>query len=169
ALRQVSFALPEGQRGAGEFKVQITADYYKQVFEHNAAGDAEANNIGQVSFTASLAGYPDLIASVSVAAGVLESGKPMTIQWEITNRGDAPAVGSFSHRLQVTNATTGASVYSKVYRYDVEAGGAIQPGGSRQFEQTITLPDGTLGSGELIVRVTADHYNDIYEYTADGM
>ena len=163
--RQLVVDLPNGPGGAGDFNVQVTADYYNQAFEHNGAGNAESNNLGTGSFTAVLAGYPDLLPTgVSVVQTALQSGGLMTMNWSLTNSGNAPVSKSFSYRLQVLPAGSSTALFSKLYRYDVEASGTIAAGASRDFSASFKLPDGTLGSGDLVVRVTADYYNEVFEY-----
>ena len=167
--RQFQFALPGGPAGAGTFNVQITADNYNHVFEHNAAGTAESNNVTTGSFTSTLNSYPDLtVANLALTPAAPSAGQPVTIEYALANGGDGAVSQSFHYSVQVTHVPTGQSLYSRVEQYSVGTSGPIAAGGSVPRSATFTLPDGALGAGELRVTVRADVYNAVFEHNAAG-
>ena len=169
ANRQLAFNLPNGPSGSGTFNVQITTDNYNQIFEHNAGGTAETNNVTTSSFLSTLNSYPDLtVTGLAVTPRLSRAGQSLTINYALTNAGDGPVAQAFHYSVQVTHVATGQSLYSRVEQYDAAALGAIPPAASKPRSATFTLPDGALGAGDLQVTVRADYFNSIFEYNAAG-
>jgi hypothetical protein len=108
--RQYSVRLPEGNRGAGPLQITVTADIFDNLFEHNAAVTAEANNVVAATFSSGLASYADLeISNLVVTPSTnVRSGSTLLISWEDSNVGSLAANSPWSHSLSVVNTTTGS-------------------------------------------------------------
>jgi len=172
AARQYNYTLPDGPRGVGDLEVTITTDHYNHVVEYNADGTAETNNAAGLIVTSSMAPYPDLqVANLAVdpAAG-LESGHNLLVTWDVANNGDTAADDSFYDRLRIVNTTTGETLLSTTLYYNVATAGngPIADGDSRWRQYNFALPNGTRGTGDIEVTVTADYYNHVFEYTPAG-
>lgn len=170
ATNALEFRLPDGAQGVGTFTVSVTTDYYSQVFERNLAGTAESNNTAQTNLVTTLASYGDLVASnVSVLPANPVSGDLLTINWQTANQGNK-TVGAFSERLEIINQTTGAVLRDLWIPYDPAsaAEGSLDAGESAARSTTFRLPDGAAGVGAILVRVTTDIGNSIYELNGVG-
>ncbi|MCB1964701.1 MAG: hypothetical protein KDI64_01260, partial [Candidatus Accumulibacter sp.] len=170
--RQYSFQLPDGAAGVGQLLLTVTADTGNALFENNAAGSAESNNVASLG-TASVAGaYPDLLVSDLVfdPASVLQSGDVVTLRWNDSNSGGRATSGSWNDYVTVTNLTTGETLATGAVAYqESDAGnGAIAGGASRSRVFAFTLPSGLRGSGQLQATVSSDRFNQIFEYNTAG-
>jgi hypothetical protein len=164
------FTLPEGRRGAGQIQVTVTADYYNQLFESKAAGDAENNNSASRTFTSALAPYPDFsVANLAVTSDTgLQSGADVTVSWDDVNSLTGAAnTAPFSDYVTVLNTTTGQTLYTVVIPYDA-ASSTLAPGQHRSWQHTLTLPEGTAAVGQLQFSVTTNYGNRVFEDNADG-
>src|SRR5262249_43898686 len=73
----VSFTLPDGAPGVGNFLVSVPTDSGQTVKEYDSNGNpAYGNNTATLSFSSTLASYPDLqVLNLAVdSASVLQSG-----------------------------------------------------------------------------------------------
>ncbi|UUZ69431.1 Ig-like domain-containing protein [Polaromonas sp. P2-4] len=157
--RSYSFKLPDGLRGAGTFDIQVTADYYNNVFESSVAGTAESNNTAQLSATSTLAPYPDLqIQNLAVDQNAIQSGDTITLRWNDFNSGNASVSGAFYDLVVIKNKTTGEELNKTTVYYDptLSGNGAIGAGQSRARSFTFKLPDGIRGAGDIEISVAAD-------------
>ena len=92
--RQVTFTLPQGNKGAGELQFQITTDVTNTIAEGGVSGSGESNNTTRATVVSSLTAYPDLQASgLSVTpAGAWVPNSQVSMQWRVTNTGNAAVV-----------------------------------------------------------------------------
>jgi hypothetical protein len=89
----------DGRPAAERFPQQV---HNNQVFEYNAAGTAETNNTVTLTRQSDLAAYADLVVS-NVAAPVSGlSGQAIAVSWNVTNQGDAAAVGPWSEQVYLS-------------------------------------------------------------------
>jgi hypothetical protein len=172
--QQYAFRLPDGARGVGNLLVTVTTDYSNQVFEYNAGSTAKTNNTSSLKATVAPAAYPDLqvtnLALSSTSGQPLQSGGGLTVTWDDSNTGNAPASGEFFDHVTIVNAMTGQTLTATDVLYDPAAAGngaiAAQDARPRQF--VFTLPQGTPGTGNLQVTVTTNYYNQVFEYNTAG-
>ncbi len=165
--RQQIVRLPNGLSGAGALRAVVTADFGGAVFEDNAAGTAESNNVASLDFTSTLAAYPDLaVHSYQVTPASFESGRQLTATWVLTNLGNGPVTGDFYDRVLVRNLTQATTLLNQsVYLNPVaDPGGPIAPGTARTRTFAFRLPDGTAGAGSIDVALFVDDGNRLFEY-----
>jgi len=167
--RSVNFTLPSGANGGGNLQVTVTADYYNNIFEYNSAGSGESNNVSTVTVFSGIAAYPDLqVVNLGVQPVLLNSGTNLTVQWQDTNSGNALTPGSWYDHLTISNSSLGITLLDTTVYYDASVQGPLTNGTARSRSANFTLPSGANGAGTLVVTVTADYYNNIFEYNPDG-
>lgn len=76
--------------------------------------------------------------------------------------------GSWTDHVHVVNTDTNQVVADLDVPYDATANGAIDAGGTVDRSATFTLPDGSVGAGNLSVTVTTDYYGQVYESNTTG-
>ncbi|HUU84061.1 MAG TPA: CARDB domain-containing protein [Phycisphaerae bacterium] len=158
--QQVSFGLPNGIEGT--YYLVIKADSQGQVAEF----DGEGNNIlASASFTVNLTPPPDLqVTDIETSAPAM-SGKPVTIQWTVTNLGTGPATGSWNDRVYFSpDATLGNGNDTYIGSFSRPADLAV--GESHERSTTWTLPNGIDGTYYILVK--ADYDNTLYEHANEG-
>ncbi len=166
--RSLSFTLPDSTNAAGQLRVTINADIYDSLFEYAAGRNAETNNAAAVSASVALSDYPDLrVASASIAPASPLSGSSLTINWRLTNAGNAPVAGSFSDRVTLRR-TNGTQVSTVNVLYDSIANGSIAPGDGRDRQASVILPDGTNGTGGFQIEIAADAQSQVLEINGAG-
>lgn len=167
-VRSIEFPLPDGPAGVGDFLVTVTIDTFNSLPEVNLAGTAESNNtIASSTFTSSIAPYPDLrVTDLSVSPAILGAGTNVVITWRDTNGGNGPAVRPWYDRLIIVNTNTGVTMLNTVVYHNTDALGPINGGAARDRSFTYTLPNDTDATGNLLFNVTADTFNNIFEYNA---
>ncbi|HMJ88491.1 MAG TPA: CARDB domain-containing protein, partial [Candidatus Acidoferrum sp.] len=153
-----AFQLPNGTRGAGELEFTVTSDVFGAIFEHNAAGTSESNNVAVLVRNSTLAPYPDLTVSNIVAAATGAAGQPVTVAWTIANQGDAAASGSWSEQVFLADNATGGNT---IYLASVFHSTGLGAGASITHTARVTLPAFSSGSRFFVVR--ADSGNQVYE------
>ena len=164
--RSVVVPLPPGGIAVGQLLVTVTADATNAVAEHDAAGDAEANNAASATVTAVLAAYPDLVATNLAAspAGAYVPGQPVTVTWITSNIGTADTANGWTEQLIVRDVTTGHQVAEATV---VQPAGLAQ-GGSLQRSVTITWPSGADATGQFSFVVTVDSKDEVFEANPAG-
>ena len=167
--RSVSFTLPNGANGAGALVVSVFADTFNGVFEYNPGGTGESNNLAALTVVSGIASYPDLqVAGLSVTPAVLASGTNLTVHWQDTNSGTAPALGSWYDHLVISNSTLGATLLDTTVYFDTNIFGPLTNGTSVSRSYDFALPYSSNGAGGLVFTVTADALNNIFEYNPGG-
>ncbi len=165
ATQQFTFTLPDGEPGVGEYQVLVTLDAQNDETEDNPSGTAESNNDATTTFSVTLAAYPDLIVpSLTVTPTDPTSGSVLTIQWTDQNTGAAAIRRSFDDLVHIENITTGQVLANVEVHYDVATQGALGPGDSVVRQYQFTLPAGAAGLGQILVLISGDDHNDLYEY-----
>ena len=149
ASRTATFQLPKGDAGAGDLVATITADAFNQVFEQDAAGNAENNNVATATVHAALAPYADLAVS-NVTAPALTVADPayVTIGWTVANLGTAVASGPWVDSVVASpdgDTTHGVTLAQFTHSTDLAAGASYTQ------SQTILLPPGFSTDAHLIV------------------
>lgn len=169
-VRQFSFRLPEGDLGQGLLRFTVTVDGFGNLFEYATGLDAENNNTTNLELPSTLSVYPDLIVgALNVLTSSITSGSEIVVQWVDTNAGNASITGDFSDRLRIRNTTT-AQVLLEAGLYlnpSQDPEGPIAPGATRTRSRTFKLPDGSAGSGDLEITVSADDGNRVFEFSVD--
>ncbi|PWU11941.1 MAG: hypothetical protein C5B50_22285 [Verrucomicrobia bacterium] len=166
--RQISFKLPDGPSGAGNLQAIITVNAYQNQYEANGSPNPYANNSAALPFNSSLAAYPDLqITGLAITNSQLQSGNTVGLIWNDANTGNGPVTTSFSDQITVVNQTTAQTLVNTVLA-DNAAGVPIAPGQATSRQFSFTLPDGAAGVGTLQVTVTADTYDNVFEYNTNG-
>ena len=167
--RSVNFTLPNGATGSGTLVVTVTADTFNNVFEYNPAGTGESNNTATVTAISGIAAYPDLqIVNLTVQPPVLSSGTSLTVQWQDTNSGNATVSGNWYDHLTISNASLGVTLLDTTVLYNAGILGPLTNGTARARSYGFTLPYTSNGAGGLVFTVTADIYNNVFEYNPAG-
>ena len=167
--RSTTFQLPEGLASVGTIEITVSADAFNYVTEANLAGTAEANNSVVTSLATSLNEYPDLsTVGITVEPASIASGTNMTIRWTTTNSGTAPSFGSFYDQVTVVNTNTGVTLANASVYYDASGSKPITNGTSRSRFYNFTLPNNANGAGGLLITVTADIFNNVFEFNPGG-
>ena len=131
--------LPDGVRGSGQIQVSVTVDSSNVVPEANAAGDAETNNVGVLTFASSATPYADLKAMSVQSPSSGRGGESTTFQWTVSNIGQAGAQGPWSDRLLLSpNAVIGDG--DDVVLATVAHAGGLAAGATYTATATVTLP-----------------------------
>ncbi|MEI9864605.1 MAG: CARDB domain-containing protein [Limisphaerales bacterium] len=138
--------------------------YHYRVVSADAAGNTaiSADNI----FTTLAA--PDLLVTNLAVTGNLLSGSTITIGWADTNAGPVATYASWYDQIVVTNLTTGEQLLNTYQYYNAANNGNIAAGSSQYRQFNFTLPEGISGVGNLQITVTADAYDNQYEFNANG-
>ncbi len=167
--RSLSVHLPDGAPGAGNLQISVTTDAQNQLLEINPEGTGEANNTALFSVVSSVAPYPDLqVVNLSVQPSRLASGANVTIHWQDSNTGNGAASGNWYDQVTVVNTNSGATIVNANVFYDTNSLGPLTNGTARDRSYGFTLPNGSNGFGGLLITVTADVFNNIFEYNTNG-
>lgn len=165
ATRSTTVQLPDGLASVGTIEVTVSADAFNYLTEANLSGTGEANNGAVASLVTSLNEYPDLrITNITVAPASIASGTNLTISWTTTNSGTAPSFGSFYDQVVVVNTNTGVTLANASVYYDAAGSKPITNGTARSRSYNFTLPNNANGAGGLLITVTADIFNNVFEY-----
>ncbi|MBK6595661.1 MAG: hypothetical protein IPG23_24860 [Burkholderiales bacterium] len=163
--RQASFTLPQGNLGAGNLNITVTADSANTVTEINTQGLAEVNNSTSINVTSALAPYPDLIVTnvtPTPALGWLP-GDPVVVTWKTFNQGTGSTSGSWTETVRVRNLTTGQTLLTQNVAYDATVLGDITAGGLNNRSATLTWPTGFTNDGQIEFTVTTDSASQLFE------
>ncbi|HUS33922.1 MAG TPA: CARDB domain-containing protein [Verrucomicrobiae bacterium] len=165
-VRSITFPLPDGPAGVGNFQVTVSVDTFNSVPEVNLANTAEANNtIASSIFSPTIAPYPDLRASnLSISPAILGAGTNVVITWQDTNGGNGPAARPWYDRVVIVNTNSGVTMLNTVVYHNTDALGPINGGAARDRSFTYTLPNDTDATGNLLFTVTADAFDNIFEH-----
>ena len=169
AVVSYTFQLPNGPAGAGNLLVSVTTDYDDSILEYYPGGVGYTNNTTTITAVSTLAAYPDLqVTGLTAAPANPQSGQPVTVDWNDANTGNGPISSSFSDYITVLNNTTGQTVASAVIPYNEGSAGPIAAGDFAAQQYTFNLPDGAPGVGQLVVTVTTNYNDAVYEYNSSG-
>ena len=149
-----SFDWPVGTQGIGDFSFEVRGDGSDEIFENNAANNAEDNNSDSVIAHSA----PDLVVrNLRVHQTSLEAGGLVTLLWEDWNLGVAATPIGFSRPHPRHQLTTGTTLLDTRLAYDpTQAGDG--PIGTNEFRpRTVSfrLPEGVNGAGTL--QIHRDH------------
>ncbi len=161
--RSAILQLPNGI-GSGDLEVLVETDADNS---QNETGAALQNNISSATFTSALAPSPDLqVTGLSLSPATnWQAGDTVTVNWNAVNAGTAPALGSWTERMQLINNVTGAVVADVSQNFtnqDIAAGGQVAR------SATLTWPAGLNGIGTFSLIVTVDSTHQLAEYNAQG-
>jgi hypothetical protein len=162
--RSYSFTLPDGNAGAGELAITITADSSNSVFEFNPAGTGETNNTTTASVTSTLAHYADLVVTALVAPTTALSSNPAILDVDLTvhNQGDGDATGSWSDAIYIS--TDGVVGNADDRLVDTFSGsGPLAAGASYTRKLHLTLPQNLDGTRYLYALTDAS--SNVKEFT----
>jgi hypothetical protein len=166
--RQLNFQLPNGPAGAGNLQVIVTVNAYGNQYEANGSGTAQTNNTASLALSSALAAYPDLqITGLAVTNSQIQSGNVVGLVWNDANTGNGAVSNSFYDQIVVVNETTAQMLVSTVLA-DNAAVTPIASGQSVARQLSFALPAGSAGAGTLQIMVTADIYDNVFEYNASG-
>ncbi len=168
--RYYAVKVPDGVAGIGQIQATITTNVFNDFAEYDATGAAVSDNSGSGTFTSTSALYPDLQPTNLQASPItgLQSGGQLTVQWNDTNSGTGPAATAWTDAVVVTNTTTGATLATVNVPYDPTFAGNGSLGSGQSLAQTATvmLPQGNAGAGNLLVTVTVNATNSLFEDNA---
>ena len=94
----------------------------------------------------------------------------MVFSWNDANQGNAATAGSWVDAVTVTNQSTDATVFTATVPYDASAtgNGPLAAGGVASQHESISIPQGNAGAGQLVFKVVADSTRSIPDYTSTG-
>ncbi|PYK60186.1 MAG: hypothetical protein DME21_11815, partial [Verrucomicrobia bacterium] len=167
--RSYSFTLPNGPNAVGNLQFTVTADTFNNLFEYNLGGTGESNNTASVVVGSSIAPYPDLqVVNLDVQPATLASGTNVTVRWQDANTGNAPAPGNWYDHVTVVNTNGGVTLLDTTVFYDTNVLGPLTNGTARDRSYNFALPYATNGAGDLLFTITADTFNNLFEYNSSG-
>ena len=115
-----------------------------------------------------LAAYPDLqITGLAVTNSQLRSGNVVGLVWNDANTGAGAVSNQFYDQILVVNQTTAQTLVNTVLADDA-AVSPIAAGQSVPRQFSFALPDGPAGAGTLRIVITADIYDNVFEYNTSG-
>jgi len=164
-----NFTLPAGFDGVGPLQLTVTTDFGNNLYEYNFytnfSGYGELNNDATLTTFSSPADSGDLsIANLSFApTSNVQSGGLITLQWNDVQNG-MPITTSYLDRIVVINQSTGQTLVDTVQNFPGGLGNTY----SAQRFLNFQLPDGYLGTGQLLVTVTVDSLNSVSEFNYAG-
>ncbi len=163
ALQSYSFPLPDGAAGVGNLQVTVTVNASHSVVESDFT-----NNSAPTSFASTLANYPDLqVTGLSATPGNPQSGNSITLNWIDSNTGDGPVHNSFSDVVLVQRVNSDGSL-TTLASGSVAGNSTLAAGSSSPQQFSLTLPNGTAGTGNFQVTVTTNAGSSSFEYNTDG-
>ena len=165
--RSYGFTLPDGATGVGQLSITVTADAGLSLLEYNSSGVIDTNRSANITAQTTLGAYPDLHATgVAIdATSTLQSGGPVTVDWNDSNVGTAAASGGWYDNVTVVDTTTGQMLLNANPTF---GGNNIPAGGSTARSYSFTLPNGAAGVGQLSITITADAGTYLLEYNKQG-
>lgn len=120
---------------------------------------SEGNNLVSRPIALDLPPLPDLVASGIVAPPLALAGENVVLTWNITNSGDAEAVGIWSETVSLSpDALVGNDSLLATFRFT----NSIPAGGFLVRTQSVAIPLAG-ATGDLRFVVTMDHDNDVIE------
>jgi hypothetical protein len=141
---------------SGDWRILVASDVEGQIFERGL----EANNIAATltPILVTVAPTPNLVASDVTAPPTVLAGGIATVEWTVTNAGEADATGPWVDRiyLSVDGTTTGATLLKSVTRTDPLAVGANYRGTT-----TVTLP--SVADANFRIVVVTDGAGQVFE------
>ncbi|HMC68018.1 MAG TPA: CARDB domain-containing protein, partial [Mycobacteriales bacterium] len=144
-----------GLAADGTFEFSVNVDSGNALFELNAAGTAETNNLAKLT----VASAADLtVANLRVDNAAVQSGDQVTVRWDDVNAGVRPAATSWNDHVVVVNTRTNETLANALVAFDATptGGGALVPGAARARSFSFHVPDGARGGGLLRITVIAD-------------
>ncbi len=147
--RVATFAWPAGVSASGNFIVRIMVDTANEIVEPDKANNS-AELLRAVGPDMQVVGLQVLTPETEICAG-----GEVTISWKDWNSGTSATGAAFHDLIQVLNED-GVVVKEWELVYDPYQDGHIEAGGLRERSFTFRLPDGLRGTGNLVLRVTAD-------------
>ena len=154
------FTLPQGNAGAGEIEVTVTADYHNNLYEYNAASTAESNNSAAVTYMVALAAYPDLRVAGITAPAVGVPGQTMSLDWTVVNAGNTTATGSWVERVFLSSdPAVGNDILVAAFGFDNQS---IAANSFASRTRSFQLPN-NLAPGNWYLVVEVDATNAVIE------
>ncbi|MCU0981341.1 MAG: hypothetical protein MUF25_19485, partial [Pirellulaceae bacterium] len=159
---QAVLQLPPGSVSVGQLEFTLVLDAAGEIYEFRPGTDAEANNTGILTATATLADYPDLAVS-AVQAPALTIGDPgqATVTWTVTNAGTGQATPpDWTDAIVLSTDAVAGDQDDRVLARFAHTGG-LNPGVPYTRSETLVLPPGLVGRFHLFV--TTDVEEQVFE------
>ncbi len=156
--RGYSFPLPGGTRGAGDLEFSVTSDINGTLFEHNASGTGESNNVAVLVRSSGLAPSPDLVVTNIVAPATGTPGQGVDVNWTVANRGNAGAVGPWSEHVFLADNVAGDNA---IFLSSLLNTAGLGAGVSTSRTARVNLP--TFGAGNRFFVVRVDANDQVFE------
>ncbi len=142
----------------GVYQILVQTDFANEQFELD-----ETNNVTATPVTVNLPPLPDLIVESITARTLVVAGQSTDVTWVVKNQGTAPAVGSWSDRVYLSDdGVIGGDIALSSFPVST----TILPDGSIQRTQTIQIPAGLAGVYRFVV--ATDIGNAIQEFNNEG-
>ena len=156
----LTVTLPRGLEGPFYFIVRT--DTFNRVFEHQAEDDnVTAGGPTQVDVPP----LPDLQVSSVSAPGSAFSGQPMSLNWRVSNDGDA-GTGVSRWRDSVFMSDDDVLDGGDRSMGSLEHNGALAPGESYAASMSVSLPIAV--TGDFFFFVVTDSSNQVFEHGLEG-
>ena len=81
---------------------------------------------------------------------------------------NAPAAGNWYDHVTVVNTNGGVTLLDTTVLYDTNVLGPLTNGTARDRSYNFALPSTTNGAGDLLFTITADTFNNLFEYNSSG-
>ena len=170
--QHLSFTLPDGPAGVGNFLITVTTDSGQTVKEYDDNGNtAYGNNSSSITTTSTLGNYADLMVApgslATTPTSPLSSGS-VTVTWNDQNQGDAAVSAAFNDSVLVQKVNSGGSL-TTIATGTVSGNASLAAGAtSAQQQFSFTLPAGPAGAGNFLITVTTDSGQTVKEYDSNG-
>jgi subtilase family serine protease len=147
----------------GSYVILVKTDAENRVYE----SIWEGNNISVSNlFTITLSPPPDMVPVALLIPPVGNSGKKVTITWNVQNQGPGPVVnGAWYDRIYVQSSATFDSATARLAG-TFRIYGSLPPDSGYSRTDSITIPDGY--TGDYYVYLQTDYRNDVFEHTFEN-
>lgn len=167
--REYGFTLPDGLPGVGNLRIAVTTDASGNVVESFADSVPETNNTLTTDVVSQLRPYPDLvISSLSVDPTNVRTGGAVTLSWRVDNDGTGIVAETFQENVRIVNRATNDVLFEQTLPYSPDVDGPIDGGEGRDRSVIATIPDGSASVGDLLISVTTDADQDLFELNSSG-
>ncbi|MBN8490904.1 MAG: LEPR-XLL domain-containing protein, partial [Burkholderiales bacterium] len=163
--RSTSLQLPEGLRGTGRIRFEVTADQNTSgqgaLIEYDAAGvRAENNNGASIEAVADARPYANLVVAAFSAPLTGRGGSTIDLSWTVRNDGGAAAEGGWVDRLLLSRNNVFGDA-DDVLLAEVARNGALAAGATYVGQRQVTLP--LQLDGSFFLSVVADATQQVLE------
>lgn len=180
-IMQTNMAVPAGTPYAGSASVQlplrhdlVAGDYFllNQVNAGEQLNELTVTDNVQATTTPVALAFPELpdltLSDFAIAPVDPLSGDQVTATWMLHNDGEAAVTIPFDETIRLHNDTLNQDLGAVSVSYDPSVVGNLAPTGQSERTATLTLPDGTMGAGQISFTLDTDAADVVFERNASG-